>query len=254
MRRIRTAWLAPFGLLATAGCGEPLDLGSYLIWYADHEVGDLSQWDGPEGGATPEGVGELSDEQAHSGTYSLKLVGPAGADPAVGAGFDFNERREAYFSAWYYIPEVHPTNFGWSILRFWSRGEGCSGPEDLCDGVDIDLRPLPNGDALLYLFNAEPDVLQPPVSDPPVYVPLARWFQLEVLFRRAPEKEGRVWVWLDGTPVYRFDDWRTVEYDNLFWSVSNTCLPSDGSTAVVYVDDAAVSAVPVTPNGELYEP
>jgi hypothetical protein len=251
MRRSGTGWYAPWVLLLHSGCGEGLDLGSYLVWYADHEAGDLSEWEALESGAGPTGVGESSDEQARSGSYSLRLASAAGDDSAIGAGFDFNERAEAYFSAWFYIPEVHQTDLDWSIFRFWSRGDGCTGPGGLCQGVDVNLRPLPNGDAVVYLFNAEPDVLQTPVSDPPLYVPVARWFHVEVLFRRSTGRDGRVWVWFDGKPLYRFENWRTAESDNLFWSVSNTLAPREGGTSVIYVDDAAISAVPVTPDGQL---
>jgi hypothetical protein len=120
--------------------------------------------------------------------------------------------------------------------------------------VDVNLRPLPNGDAVVYLFNDEAEVLQAPVSEPPVYVPLRRWFHVEVLFRRAVDNSGRVWLWFDGEPLYRFEKWRTSEFDNLYFSVSNTLVPEDGSTSVIYVDDAAISAVPVTPDGELKAP
>jgi hypothetical protein len=33
----------------------------------------------------------------------------------------------------------------------------------------------------------------------------------------------------------------------------NTLIPRDGTTSVIYVDDAAISAVPVTPDGKFEE-
>jgi hypothetical protein len=58
---------------------------------------------------------------------------------------------------------------------------------------------------------------------------------------------------MDGEPLFRFENWRSVEHDNLFFSVSNTLIPRDGTTSVIYVDDAAISAVPVTPDGKFEE-
>src|SRR5690606_27016917 len=158
----------------------------------------------------------VSEEQAHSGSYSLRLEG-SGDAPMVGDGFDFNLLREAYFSAWYYLPAAYAGIIAWPILGLASRGSGCSEPSFTCPGVEVMLRSLQSDQLLLYLFNSEPDVLQPPLSDPPVYAPIERWFFLEARYRRATDHSGRFHVWIDGQPIYGHEGWRTAEFDNLFW-------------------------------------
>lgn len=230
---------------ANVGCGDQADLGNYLIWAADHETGSSSQWDpGPDADGTSIVDSEVSDEHAHSGSYALLLTGSEG-EFSYGAGFDFNTAREAYFSAWFYLPEA-PTGLDpWTILQFASRGSGCPGPGETCAGIDVQLRSLVSGDVLFYLLSHEPDVLQPPLSDPPYYLPVERWFQVEVLYKRATDHTGRFHVWVNGVPLFRFEGWRTADFDNLFWGLGN---PSEAG-AELYVDDAAISLIPVTPTG-----
>jgi hypothetical protein len=240
-------WLGSSIPLWVSACGDHVELGNYLIWHADHESGDTAEW---QAGATDAGSAMLnasvSDEQAHGGDYSLRLTS-TGDEFSVGAGFDFNTTREAYFSAWFYLPSAYDGSEPWSLVGFASRGESCTGPEETCAGVEILLRPLTSGEVLLYVFNNEPDVVQPPLSDPPYYVPIARWFHLEARYRRATDHTGLFYLWIDGAPLFRFDGWRTAEFDNLFWGVGNPV----GSTAVAYVDDAAISLLAVTPSGTL---
>ena len=235
--------------LCAVSCGDPIDLGNQVIWHADHETQDISEWQAATkfGGAYT-GTGTVSSEQAHLGSYSLKLVSTG--DDAIGAGFDFNLARQAYFSAWLYLPAAYSGIESWSFMRFSSRGEGCSGAESTCAGVDVRLRSLPDGELLLYIFNSEPDVLQPPLSDPPRYLPVARWFQIEARYKRATDHSGLFHLWLDGVPIFRYEGWRTAEFDNLLWAFGTPPSP-DGESPVLYIDDAAISHIAVTPRGDL---
>lgn len=236
-------WLLPLWLV---GCGDGIPLGDYLLWHADHEAGDLNEWSQPgiEGDSIVDAT--VSDEHAHRGTYSLRLAN-TGAESSIGAGFDFNVTREAYFSAWFYVPEAYEDIESWLVLGFASRGSGCTDPDELCAGVDLRLRSVPSGDLVLYVFNSEPDALQPPLSDPPYFVPIGRWFHVEVRYRRAVDHSGRFHVWLDGKPLFRFEGWRTAEFDNLIWGLGNP--PREG--ALIYADDAAISEIGITPQGTL---
>lgn len=240
MLRYKTLpWLLPLSL---TGCGDSVLLGDYLVWHASHETGDLDEWSPPsiEGDSIVDAT--VTDERAHRGSHSLKLMG-TGAESNIGAGFDFNVTREAYFSAWFYIPEAYDAVESWLLMAFASRGSGCTDPDELCAGVDLRLRSVPSGDLLLYVFNSEPDALQPPLSDPPYFVPIDRWFHVEVRYRRAIDHSGRFHVWVDGEPLFRFEGWRTAEFDNLFWGLGNP----PGDDALLYADDAAISEIGVTP-------
>ena len=229
-------------------CGETADLGNYVVWSADHETGDTSQWQALDGDDAAILNASVSNDYARSGAYSLRIAS-AGPTPNVGAGFDFNALREAYFSAWFYLPSAFAGIEEWSLMGFASRGEDCSGPGTTCAGVDVKLRSLPNGELLLYVFNDERDVLQPPLADPPVYVPVASWFHVEAHYRRAVDHSGYFALWVDGSPEFGFQRWRTAEFDNLFWNLGSP--PEAASSPVIYVDDAAISRIAVTPSGTL---
>lgn len=237
----------PSWLLAASltGCGDRIQLGDYLLWHADHEAGDASEWSAPGIAGSSIVSAKVSDERAYRGDYSLELAN-TGAEAGIGAGFDFNVSREAYFSAWFYLPEAYSDIESWLVLGFASRGEGCSDADELCAGVDLRLRSVPSGDLVLYVFNSEPDALQPPLSVPPYFVPIGRWFHIEARYRRAVDHSGRFHVWVDGEPLFRFDGWRTAEFDNLFWGLGTP--PSEG--ALIYADDAAISEIGATPEAE----
>jgi hypothetical protein len=117
----------------------------------------------------------------------------------------------------------------------------------LCAVVDVELRTLPDGKVAIDLYNSDPEFLRPPLPNPPLYIPVQEWFHVEALFRRAADSQGRFYLWVNGAPVYGFEGWQTAEIDNLFWSVSNSGQIAD--TTTLYVDDAAISLIPVTPDG-----
>lgn len=233
-------------LVLVTGCGDSILLGDYLFWHANHETGDPNEWAEPGVEGSSVVNASVTDERAHRGNYSLELTN-AGTESSIGVGFDFNVVREAYFSAWFYLPEAYTDIESWLLFGFASRGSGCTDADELCAGVDLRLRSVPNGDLVLYVFNSEPDALQPPLSDPPYFVPIARWFHVEARYRRAVDHSGRFHVWVDGEPLFRFEGWRTAEFDNLFWSVGSP--PTE--PALIYVDDAAISEIGVTPEGSL---
>jgi hypothetical protein len=225
-------------------------LGSYLIWQATHETGDSSEWQVTPDGATSVVLSAtVSSQRAHSGRYSLMLT--SSDTTPIGAGFDFNSVEEAYFSGWFLLEPGYDAATPWSIISFASRGQDCTGPEETCAGVDVRLRSVPTGQVLLYLFNSEPDVLQPPLADPPTYVPMARWFHLEARYKRAIDHNGRFHFWMDGKPLFRFEGWRTAEFDNLLWYLANPPPSESGAAQVLYVDDVAISHIAVTPTGVL---
>ena len=68
------------------GCNSQLDLGSDLLWAADHESGDLGQWiEGANGGArlpSADSSIEVSAESAHRGVGRPAWTQHAVAGPA----------------------------------------------------------------------------------------------------------------------------------------------------------------------------
>jgi hypothetical protein len=115
-----------------AGCAQPLDLGSDVIWSTDFERGDLSDWSAPPGtggvyladAGPSDAAFEISDAEAHSGQFSARFTSVAGAQPTSryppgGGGLYKNAvfPAQAYYSAWYFIPQSYQTLSDWTILK-----------------------------------------------------------------------------------------------------------------------------------------
>jgi len=234
------------------GCGPTLDLGSNLIWATDHESGEPDDWtaDG-QGGLDSDstmGTVEVADGPAHSGKYSLKLTGLAMSD-TVGPGVyrELQAPPDAYYSAWYYLPGPYQTNSQWTIQKFLSRLDS-----GIKQGHDLNLRTLPGGQVVLYLFSHDPAYLQAPLADPPAFVPVETWFQIEVLYSPRTDETGRLLVWLDDRLVYDLEDRRTAGSNDVLWNPCNVGEDVQPSPPILYLDDAAISLVRVTRDGTLF--
>ena len=240
------------------GCMDSAYVGSDIVWSADHETEDVSQWTADMAGHVVNddgGVVEISDAYAHSGRHALLLSAPA--DPAPGAleGGAHIVRRglmpsSAYYSAWYLIPEPYTTESYWSVMQFAvDDPEIASG---LAAGVDLTLRSLPDGQLVLELFDHPQERLHTPIAYPPPIVPIGRWFLLEVHFRAlAGESGSPLSVWLDGREVYRSDDQSTASPDVLLFVVCSVALRGTPRPLQLYVDDAAISLSRIGPSGAL---
>jgi hypothetical protein len=239
-------WLArltALGLLLAPACTDPLPLGSNLIWSANHETGDTSQWSSDRNGdvfVTDSGSQVLVvSEQAHSGDFSVRLTSSVSSGN-VGAGLfrHSNSSDEAYFSAWYFLPRAYQTVSYWTIFRFQSAS-----PADTTDtalGIDLNLRSLPEGQMVLYVLQQRPDYLQWPIADPAPYVPVGRWFQIEALYRNATDNTGRLKVWLDGHLVYDIENRITGLTEGFYWTLCNITTSMTPAPVDIYVDDAVI--------------
>lgn len=252
---------AAFALFAalTPGCSPKLDVGSDVIWATDHESGQLKDWyaDG-EGGQLSDDAGTATDIPvdiasglAHSGQYSLVLTDYAMSD-SDGAGVfrELQSPPDAYYSAWYYLPRLYQTNSQWTIQKFRSRLD--SDPSAISHGHDLNLRTLPGGQVVLYVFSHDPAYLQAPLAVPPAFVPVETWFHIEVFFRPRTDETGKLLVWLDDRLVYDLEDRRTTGSDDVIWNPCNIGEDIRPAPPILYLDDAAISLVRVTRNGKLF--
>jgi hypothetical protein len=248
-----------------AGCRDPLYLGSDLIWTADQETGDLSQWSAPggAGGSYVEATGDASvvvtTEQAHTGQYSVKLSTVASsqtADPNFPGGCGVYREEtfptEAYYSVWYYVPQLYQTVTSWAILKFRYR-ESTDAGTDLSELIDLRLESQPSGDMTLVLYDHRQQYLQSPLPDPPPAVPVGQWFQIEAFYRNVDDPTGRLTIWLDGNLVY--DVTRPMSRQPAVYftpcSLVNDLAPPRAS---IYVDDVAVSWTRIGPGGIIEVP
>jgi hypothetical protein len=254
--RARLAWVAAVAALAMSACGQPLYLGSDIIWSARHEDGDLSEWLGdPESFVIPEdaAAARVVDAHARTGRYGLSLTRPpTGADEGPRLGHAAGLPVEAYYAAWLYVAEDYPIETYWAILQFRSIASSLPAASDEQE-TEIRLRRLPGGELVLYVFQHDADYLQAPLADPPAIVPVAQWFQIEIFYRHVDDLSGKVRVWLDGRLVYDLADRRTGPGSAWFGVASISA--DRGSTALrLFADDVSISWSRATPDEWLARP
>ncbi|MDF3065447.1 MAG: hypothetical protein K0R38_1048 [Polyangiaceae bacterium] len=251
-------------LFFAVSCSDPLQVGNDLLWTADTESGNLEQWTGDGEGAalTPSAPGaddtpdtarpssiEVTSEFAHRGDHAVKIVNPTGwrEDPeGPELLHDVGALADAYYSAWYLIPEAQRVMPYLTIMRLRSRGDDGV----LKNGEELQIRSIPTGDYVLSVFHNNSGFLLEPVADPPPLVQAGRWFHLEA--RYEPQSAGRLRVWLDGEIFYDLTGRPGSASPDLVLGVCNVAQRSEGSEPVVlFVDDAAVSLSRVGPSGKL---
>lgn len=239
---------------ALPACNPRLNLGSGILWSAQHETGDLSEWTADRKGGTeagpptdPDTSLAISTDYAHSGRYSVKLTnGAVSAYEDTHLWREDNYPVEAYYSAWFYLPRAYQTTADWSIVEFQVPTED-GGVGQL---LDIDLRSLPTGDLILSVYDHRPAYLRSPTPDPAIPVPIGQWFQIEALYRNAADDSGEVAIWMDGQLNY--DLHRPFGASStVYWTVCSKTEGLSPAESTIYVDDAAVSLVRVTPAGTL---
>jgi hypothetical protein len=241
-------------------CSPKLDLGSDVLWATDHESGTIKDWskEPGTGGLLLDNANStvvISDTFAHSGRYSLKFTDLAAKDeegPCI-----FREERSpppAYYSAWYYVPRQYQTLSQWTIQKFQSRS--VTDPTVISQGFDLNLRALPptsaasiGGQLVLYIYSHDPTYLQLPLANPPAFVPVGAWFQVETLYLNATDDTGRFLVWLNDRLVYDMESIHTAQSDDLLWSACDIAEAIDPAPPELYVDDAAISLSRVTRAG-----
>ncbi|RYZ03397.1 MAG: hypothetical protein EOO73_27755 [Myxococcales bacterium] len=256
---MRCALLA---LVFALGCSDPLQVGDDLLWTADTESGNLEQWTGKGAGEAlapvapaledmpdtgrPSSV-EVTTEAAHRGGYAVKLVNPTGwNDDFEGPELvhDVGPLADAYYSAWYLVPEEQRVIPYLTVMRLRSRDE----TGKLENGEELQLRSLASGEYVLSVFSNNAGFLLEPVADPPPLVAAGRWFHLEA--RYEPQSAGRLRVWLDGTLRYDLTGRPGATTPELVFGVCNAGQLSDAAV-VLFVDDAAISLSRVGASGKL---
>ena len=240
--------LAGLAVLSVSGCERQVHLGEIgdgaagLLWSATFEVGNLSEWAGDgNGGAfianAPEATATLG--VAHRGRYA----GMATVTPATGAASisylyrDQPSVPEAYYSAWFYVPSSFTVNTWLSLIHFNSSRSGDGG--SVYPIWDLNLYPRADRSLVAHLFDY---VTQTNIEESaPVPVPVATWVHFEVFLRKAADAAGEIAVWQDGVSILDDRNVATAATEWVQWNVGGSSTDVTPPTAVVYVDDAAIS-------------
>jgi hypothetical protein len=235
------------------GCSDSLELGNDLVWTADQEPGSLQQWTANGSGdvrlPSSDSSIEVSTDAAHRGTRAVKLLNPAAWDNMDEGPELFHAAgalEDAYYSAWFLLPEDYRLEPSLTLVRLRSRDPGSA---ELFNGEELQLRSVPTGGYVLQVFSNNAGFLLEPLADPAPHVEAGRWFQLEARYQ--PQAAGRLRVWLDGVLSYDLARRPQAAGSEMIFSVCNVAEQSVPAPLVLFVDDAAVSLSRVTPTGEL---
>lgn len=255
----------------------PEDARDSILWSADHEEGDLNDWEFYDyeyagGGVFALGAGEVSVEaalgMAHSGLFSarttitnafrakngsraVRLMRSADR-PWDDAGYYFPD--EAYYSVWMYFPKTYNANKyepwdpgdggWWNVLQF-NANDDLGQPQPVWS-LDVDHDDLTNSMSF-YLFSKQnkPSIQ---VQANPVRIPVGRWVHVEAYYRVSAQDAGQITIWQDGQQILDVNNVYTAlstMEEHPIWAVGNHTDHIAGGktdgTATIYFDDAVVS-------------
>jgi hypothetical protein len=243
-------------LALVAGCGPRIDVGSDLLWTSRFETGDFGEWSDDGGGSAisfPEGNNrfEIATERPHRGAAAARLTidtSTAGSQQNVLLGRASEELQQAFYSAWYYLPRSVTVRTYWVIFKLQMQD-----PSTVNQLYDLDLVNLPSGEMSLMLYDHRAGaVVTLDVTDP--VVPVGQWFHLEAFYRNARDGTGRATFWLDGRQVIDIPDPPMAPTPWVEWDACSVGEDLNPTTAVIYVDDCAISRSRVGPTGILSAP
>lgn len=231
-----------------------------LLWVADMETGDISQWSASVsgksitcGGPQNSGGGEAhaSTVVSRSGSYAAALViedvdGDQGTRLFRGRCESADHPEGLYYGVWFFVPEHHETLAGWwNVFQFKSKPFGYDGGSDPMWVIDL----LDQGDGSMRLR------LRDKISGSSVYhgtaeatFPTGRWVHLEAFFRGGWHGDGEIRIWQDGVELWHFAGIDTIREDgDIRWAVNNYTSSIRPDPAVIYIDDATIATMRLGP-------
>ncbi len=262
------------GSVAAGGCGQDLPVGSDVLWTARFEGADLGEWTGVAGGGVaaypaPNAV-DVSSDHVRNGTYAARLTIQTTSDGAqANAGLTRTGFLpvEGYYSAWYYLPLAANVSTFWVIFKFRMRSVA-DDPSTEAELFDLNLASTPSGGMTLRLFDHRSGDIPLDVAAPDV--PVGTWFQVEAYYLNpgsaasfdggaidgnasdggaARGAGGRLTFWLDGRQIVDVTDRPMAPTSWVAWDVVSVAVNLNPSSAVLYVDDCAISRTRVGPTG-----
>ena len=248
LRRAASLWAC-----SLFGCSDQLELGSDLVWSADTESADLSQWAAVQSDAvllpSAESSVEVTSEQRHGGRSAVALVNPANWDNEEAGPelvHDVGAVDDAYYSAWFLLPVDYQLQPSLTFLQLKSRDVSTG---ELLNGEQLQLRSLAGGGYVLQVFHNSAGFLLEPVAEQAPHVVAGAWFHVEARYQ--PRSGGQLRVWLNGTLAYDLDGRPAPAGTGVVLSACNVAETASPAPLTLFVDDAAVSASQVTPSGQL---
>lgn len=194
---------------------------------------------------------EVVDTLGHSGTHSVafNLQTQPDLDPPKGAQARCVREGvlpvDAYYGAWYFIPEAHSDIDNWNLLHFQGGTPGGNLPNLWDVSIETD---EPSGNLRLYALGSARFGNTPnsrlTQDDPATTLPIGRWFHVEFRFRRASDATGRISVFQDEKLILDRENLVTddTEWGQWYWgSLANKLTPPEST---LYVDDISIRPAP----------
>lgn len=244
MTRAVLVALALAAFFSGACSAEPVNVGESpeMLWWTDHETGDLSDWlrDGGGTWTSAGGTLELVNSPVRSGRYALRSTVTSNSMAVQSAGIGIRGAlmpSEACYSAWFFIPSAVTTTSFWLFFKFRSR-QVADQPNTAVDMWDVDVVTGQNQTPVLALYRHD---REQEMSAESARVPIARWFQVEACLLAASDSSGHLSVWLDGQIAFELNAQVTMPSQYVEWNVGSIAEAITPSSASLYVDDAAIS-------------
>lgn len=238
---------------------QPADvLAQYGVrWYSDFEDTDLPEWNESTGEFLFQGSSgaiQLVSSPVKNGQIAAAMqIDTYNFDGSQAAYmFYYDTRDENYYSAWYYIPADTLVSNWWNIWQWKSTGNGDSDSSKPMWILDL----TPGGTAdtvnLALIYRPDKNNLKQVYTNPAALVPLGEWFHVAAYYKKSPETDGRVTIWLNGNQIFDVQNVHTTLDDNtLYWSVNHYTDGIYPAPAYLYVDDLIVSTVRIPPEFQL---
>ncbi|HEX3722609.1 MAG TPA: heparin lyase I family protein [Nitrolancea sp.] len=212
-----------------------------LLWSADQETGNLSQWTQGQFGEAVFNTGSgdiaITSDVAHSGTHALKLsISGANGTTQAARLLRWNDNPiEGYYSVWFDFPQVYRPAEWWNVFQFKSMGA----ENDPMWVLNIGNRP--DGSMFFYLWDALTQTSYSPLNH--VDVSPQQWTEVTAYYRRATDRTGRITIWQNGTLIFDVDQVQTAIANNVHWGIGNYTDNISPSDATIYADDAEIHTV-----------
>jgi hypothetical protein len=218
-----------------------------VLWSADHETGDMSQWYQADcGGEFNSGVSnsEASTDVGFSGSYSAKATISTPNYPESGGRlFRWCEPRDnvdTYYSAWYFFPQTYIAPNWWDIMQWKSKTSTLNDPFFILNvGNRVD------DSMYIYMYDWQ---REESYGQNTVNLPVGQWVQLEAYLHCAADSSGRVMIWQDGQLLFDVSGVTTRYSDgDCEWSINNYSDLVDPEPTTIYIDDAAIGLSRIGP-------
>lgn len=187
-------------------------------------------------------------EQSKSGKKSLKITIDTSVEETGIRFFRWHEPQnypDAYYSCWYFIPQLVTVPNWWNIMQFKSKRNP---PNDHVNNAmfTLNVGNRPNGNMFLYLYQhgaflgGSDQSHHQTVMD----IPVGKWFNIEwhMVQSTGNNADGSLTIWQDGVELFNITNVRTKYSDgDQQWSTtsySDALIPAE---VTIYQDDVAIS-------------